>query len=59
MEQKQICTDRSSNFKDLLLYIEATLRDLADTLDDLQTVKMLLQAEIALARGGVNENTTH
>ena len=59
MEQKQICTNRSNNFKDLLLYIEATLRDLADTLDDLQTVKMLIQAEIALSRGGADENTTH
>lgn len=59
MESKQICTNRETNFKDILLYMEATLRDLADTLDDLQTVKMLLQADIAMAKGGANENATH
>lgn len=59
METKQICTNRETNFKDILLYMEATLRDLADTLDDLQTVKMLLQADIAMTKGGANENATH
>ena len=59
METKQICTNRETNFKDILLYMEATLRDLADTLDDLQTVKMLLQADIAMAKGGANESATH
>lgn len=59
MESKQICTNRETNFKDILLYMEATLRDLADTLDDLQTVKMLLQADIAMAKGGANESATH
>ena len=59
MEPKQICTNRETNFKDILLYMEATLRDLADTLDDLQTVKMLLQADIAMAKGGADESATH